>query len=70
MVSHGQVGIKVVMTVYQLCLSSLDPHHLQLAVYTLSQGFLAGGTEQPRTGVGGIWLSQRWVMAGEGQEGH
>lgn len=46
------------------------PHHLQLAVYTLSQGFLAGGTEQPRTGVGGIWLSQRWVMAGEGQEGH
>lgn len=24
-VSHGQVGMKVVMTVYQLCLSPLDP---------------------------------------------
>lgn len=67
MVSHGQVGMKVVMTVHQLCLSPLDPHHLQLAVHTRSQGFLAGGTEQPKTGVGGIWLSHRWVMAGEEQ---
>lgn len=46
---------------------SLGPRHLQLAVHTLSQGFLAGGTEQPKTGVGGIWLSHRWVMAGEEQ---
>lgn len=57
------VGREIVMAV--LCLTSLDPYHLQLAVYTASPAFPDGGAEQPRQGVGVVWLSQRWITSGD-----
>lgn len=52
--SAGQVGMKVVMTSLTALSAFLGPPSPPAGSVTLSQGFLAGRTEQPRTGVGGI----------------
>lgn len=66
-VSHGQAGMEMAMSVCLFCLPSLDLHHPQLALYTSSRGSPAGGTQQPRTRAGRN-MAEPEVGRGRGRE--
>ena len=57
------VGVEIVIAV--LCFTSWISITSSWQCTHPLRAFPAGGTEQPRTRVGGVWLSQQRVMSGD-----